>query len=109
MSLLFRPFFADSDQLLLGGHVLAALELGRMRMDAHDYLEIASWMADVIDRLDTGMLLRLRKQGPSSVRVMAENALNDRGEVDWLPSRLERVKAEVVWRSLRERLTERPA
>jgi hypothetical protein len=107
MSLLFRPYFADSDQLLLGGHVLAALELGRMRMDAHDYLEIAAWMGDVIDRLDTPMLLRLRKEGPASVRVMAENALNDRGEVDWLPSRLGRVKAEAEWRALRRRLAER--
>jgi hypothetical protein len=104
MSLLFRPFFADSDQLLLGGHVLAALEHGQMRMDANDYLEIAAWMSDVLDRLDTGVLLRLRKEGPGAVRALAENALNDRGEVDWVPSRIDRVKADAIWRALRQRL-----
>lgn len=108
MSQVFRPFFADSDQLLLGSHVLSALEIGRMRMHADDYFEIASWMVDAFDRLDVGVLLRLRREGPTALRLVVENALNERGEVDWVEDRRARVKAEAAWRQLRQRLAMRP-
>jgi hypothetical protein len=42
MALVFRPYFADSDQLLLGGHVLYALEAGKMHMHPADYTEISA-------------------------------------------------------------------
>lgn len=103
MSHVFRPFFADSDQLLLGSHVLSALEVGRMRMHADDYFEIANWMVETFERLDTAVLLRLRREGPTALRGVAENALNARGEVDWISDRRARVKAEAAWRQLRQR------
>jgi hypothetical protein len=108
MGNVFKPFFADSDQLLLGGHVLSALELGRARMRAADYFEVSAWMVDVFDRLDLGVLLRLRREGPTPLRLIAENVLNDRGEVDWTADRAARIKAECVWRNLRQRLASPP-
>ena len=47
MPLHTKPFFADRDDLLLGGHLLYALEVGRLRMHAADYLEISGWVAQV--------------------------------------------------------------
>jgi hypothetical protein len=75
-----------------------------MRMDAEDYFEIAAWMVGVFDQLDLPVLLRLREQGPSALRIVAENALNERGEVDWVVDRATRVRAESTWRALRQRL-----
>jgi hypothetical protein len=107
MGNVFKPFFADSDQLLLGGHVLSALEIGKARMRASDYFEVSAWMVDVFDRLDVGVLMRLRREGPTPLRLIAENVLNDRGEVDWVSDRAARIKAECIWRSLRQRLAAR--
>jgi hypothetical protein len=104
MGNVFKPFFADSDQLLLAGHVLSSLELGRVRMHAADYFEVSCWMVDLFDRLDVSVLLRLRREGPTPLRLIAENVLNDRGEVDWVPDRTGRIKAECVWRQLRQRM-----
>jgi hypothetical protein len=100
MGTVFRPFFADSDQLLLGGHVLSALEIGRMRMHAEDYFEISNWMVDVFDRLPLEVLLRLRREGPTPLRHIVENALHERGEVDWVADRRTRIRAEAEWRNL---------
>ncbi len=103
MPLHTKPFFADRDDLLLGGHLLYALEVGRLRMHAADYLEISGWVAEVFERMDTGVLLRLRHEGPEALQLAAENALHERGEVDWTANRLARVKAEVAWRALGSR------
>ncbi len=107
MPLNIKPFFADRDDLLLGGHLLSALEVGRLQMHAADYLEIAGWVGEVFERMDTSVLLRLRHEGPDALQVAAENALHARGEVDWTSNRLVRVKAEVTWRALCHRWRER--
>jgi hypothetical protein len=105
MSSLHKPFFADADQLLLSGHLLMAMEVGRMRMDAADYFEIATWTAEVVERLESEALLRLRKNGLHALHVVAENALNDRGEIDWAGDQKIRSKADKVWRQLSKRLS----
>jgi hypothetical protein len=107
MPLNFKPFFANRDDLLLGGHLLSALEVGRLAMHAADYAEIAGWVADLFERMDTGVLLRLRQEGPDALRVAAENALHERGEVDWTADRLARVRSELAWRVLCARMSGR--
>ena len=108
MSLRQRPFFAGSDDLLLGGHVLFALEAGRIRMHAGDYVEISTRLADMVDDLDTAVILRLRREGPPALRDMAENALHARGEPDWTSSISTRSHAESIWRDLHDRLSDAP-
>jgi hypothetical protein len=83
MSLRERPFFAESDALLLGCHVLLALETGRMRMHAADYQEIAAWLTDMVAGMATPVVMRLRNEGPPALRDVAENALCARGEPEW--------------------------
>ncbi|MET0209457.1 MAG: hypothetical protein ABW220_10475, partial [Burkholderiaceae bacterium] len=78
-----RPFFAASDDLLLGGHLLLALENARMPMHAMDYAGVSVWVGEVLSDLDTAVVLRLRTEGPIAVRELAENALFERGEPDW--------------------------
>lgn len=101
----FNPFFAGSDQVLLGGHLLAALEVGRMPMHAADYREISTWMAEVFDDIDLDVLVRLQREGPSALRPIAENALCARGEPDWVVDAQARRCAERAWCGLRRRLT----
>lgn len=78
----YWPCSANSDELLLSGHILAALENGRLRMNASDYLSIAQRAMELLDDFDTGVLLRMRRDGPIALRAMAENLLCDRGTFD---------------------------
>jgi hypothetical protein len=108
MSLRQRPFFAGSDDLLLGGHVLLALETGRMRMHAADYEEISTWLADMVDDMETAIVLRLRREGPPALQDLAENALHARGEPEWTSSICTRSHAASIWRDLHGRLRDAP-
>lgn len=108
MSLRQRPFFAGSDDLLLGGHVLLALETGRMRMHAADYEEISTRLADMVGDMDTPVVLRLRREGPPAVQDVAENTLHARGEPEWTSSISTRSHAASIWRDLHARLSNVP-
>jgi len=108
MSLRQRPFFAGSDDLLLGGHVLLALETGRMRMHAADSAEVSAWLADMVDDMETSVVLRLRRERPPALQGMAENALHTRGEPEWTSSISTRSHAAAIWRDLHNRLSDAP-
>ena len=108
MSLRQRPFFAGSDDLLLGGHVLLALETGRIGMHAADYAEISTWLADMVGDMETPVVLRLRREGPPALQDVAENALHTRGEPEWTSSIATRSHAAFIWRDLHDRLRDAP-
>lgn len=78
----YWPCSANSDELLLSGHILAALEIGRLQMNAADYMAIASRASELLDHFETSVLLRMRRDGPIALREMAENLLGDRGAFD---------------------------
>ena len=73
----------DLDDLLIGSHILSALEVGRFRMHPSDYFEIAGWVSGILHRLPTAALRQLRREAPRVLAEMAENALGDRGESLW--------------------------
>jgi hypothetical protein len=104
MSRTHHPYAADSAELLLGSDMLLALEDGRMGMRAVDYHSIASFATDILDTLDTASVVRLRQEGPSALRAVAENALHGRGIVDWSSDRTAHVRAVAVWCGLRNRI-----
>ena len=104
MNIADRPFFAHSDELLLSAHMLAALEVGKISMHARDYEVIASRTVDIVDMLSSTVVVRLRQEGPESLRVVAENVLHDRGEVNWAPDRAALDAAKATWSGLCERL-----
>ena len=79
----FRPFSAGSDELLLSGHLLSALEVGRLGMHAEDYRAIAARASMLLDGFETAVLLRMRREGPRALREMAENVLHERGAFEW--------------------------
>jgi hypothetical protein len=108
MSRVFWPFFANADHLLRGGHVLLELELGRLPMDAADYRTIAIWASDILDHLDTRVLLRLRREGPSALKLVAENALSDRGEPAWATDEKTHEDVRRAWDSLLQRVRRQP-
>ncbi|HEX7499552.1 MAG TPA: hypothetical protein VF524_04520 [Polyangia bacterium] len=72
-----------SDHLLLAGHVLRALENGRLRMHAGDYHEIAAWAAGELSRLATPELERFSRSVPGALQGIAENLLHERREPWW--------------------------
>ena len=76
------PLHARFDELHLASLVLRALETGRLRMDAEDYQAISIQAAALLDECDTGVLLRVRREGPKALREIAENLLDDRGAFD---------------------------
>jgi len=72
-----------ADQLVLAGHLLAAVEQGRMPVHPVDYLNITSWAAAELGRLDTPVLRCFRNALPPSLQVIAENVLHERREATW--------------------------
>jgi hypothetical protein len=99
-----RQLFSDLDQLLIGGGVLAAFERGHLRMDANDYLDIARWMIETLDRLDTTQLCDVRRAGPAATRCLAENCLCACGDRIWIADRLGLARARSGWQELLKRL-----
>lgn len=104
MSQPFNARVAEWDQVLLGGHLLAAVEAGRIRMDAEGYLDIASWMEAILERSDVETVLHLGRTGPSQVRTLAENVLSDRGVKQWAFDRLGGSKARTECAELLQRV-----
>lgn len=77
-----KPFYAGSDELHLASLVLRALEIGRLRMDADDYRAVSREAGELLDEYDTAVLMRLRREGPTALREIAENLLDNRGAFD---------------------------
>lgn len=100
------PYVADNDELLLGSHLLLALEQGGLDMHAVDFYSIAATAAKAMNELTTQQVVRLRDAGPSSIRALAENALHGRGIVDWMSDRESHVRAAAAWSSLRQRIAD---
>ena len=72
-----------ADQLRLSGHMLQALESGRMPMNAAGYLEVVGWVRDEFERMSSGELGRWRARVPGSLQCVVENVLHARGETRW--------------------------
>ncbi len=67
-----------TDQLILGGMVLGALETGRLEMHAQDYCAIASSAALELSFLDTNALASVSANLPSSLHGLIDNLLRAR-------------------------------
>jgi len=101
----FKPFSAGSDELLLSGWLLSALEFGQLRMNAQDYLDIAARARLLLDECAVATLLRLRRDGPRALREIVENALFERRVFDRPTHDPERLRAVEVYDALVQRLT----
>jgi hypothetical protein len=104
MSLPFKPCTTEWDQLLLGGHLLALSELGRIRMDAEGYRDIAVWMDGLLKRIPVEDVRKLTRTGPRQLRVLAENVLGDRGERRWSADWLGGHRAQAMCETLLDRI-----
>ena len=78
-----RPFFAHSDELLFGSHLLAALDVGALDMHAKAYTSIACRVVELISMLRSSVVARLRDEGPRAIRPLAEKVLHLRGDPAW--------------------------
>lgn len=67
-----------TDEIMLAGHLLAAMESGRVPMHADDYLQIARWVSGELDRLASFELARFRLRLPGALQDIAENLLHQR-------------------------------
>jgi hypothetical protein len=99
-----RSLLSPTDQLLLGGEVLDALDTRCMPLDAKGYRSTAVWMMDVLGALDNEILRRLRECGPGPIRVLAENELSDRGDCHWGSDTAASAVAAIEWPRLVRRL-----
>jgi hypothetical protein len=88
------------DRMLLAGHVLQAIECGSMLMHAEDYLEIATWAATELEKLDIKQLRSLSLRVPGPIQDIVEGLLHERGEVVWVPDAWALHLADAVWRTL---------
>jgi hypothetical protein len=101
MARVVRSTTVVGDQLLLAGHVLQALESGRMCMHAADYLEISAWVTDELSLLATDALYRIHRRVPGPIQDIVENLLHARAEVAWTSALF---AAAAEWASLLESL-----
>jgi hypothetical protein len=96
----------SSDELLLAGHMLRALERGHVQMHASDYRTIASWVGLALGDLDTPALKLLHPCAPPALLCVIENLLHARHEPGW--STHSGPVTDETWSVLHARLT-RPA
>jgi hypothetical protein len=93
-----------SDELVLAGHMLHALDCGRVPMHAADYHDIAGWASAEFSLMDTAMLRVLRHLVPEVMRPLVENHLHRRRVCDWSTDPGVQAVADRVWESLRGKL-----
>lgn len=74
----FKTFSAGSDELLLSGWLLSALEFGQLPMNAEDYRDIACRARVLLDGCTSDTLVRMRRDGPRALRDIVENLLDER-------------------------------
>jgi hypothetical protein len=65
-------------------------------------------MRDQLETLPAPVLFRLRDEGPSALRAVAENALYDRGELAWAEDRILSALAQFEFGELIARIREMP-
>lgn len=97
-----------ADQLVLAGHLLAAVEQGRMPVHPVDYLNITSWAAAELGRLDTPVLRCFRNALPPPLQVIAENVLHERREATWCADGAGHHRAQAEVAELLRRFSDRP-
>jgi len=73
-------------------------------MHSVDFQAIAATASRAMDLLATADVARIRDEGPSTLRALAENTLHARGIVDWMTDRQDHVSALATWRALRARV-----
>ena len=98
------PRVKCSDELLLAGHMLQALDSGRISMHAIDYLDIAGWISAEFALMDTACLRALHHLVPASMQSIVENHLHRRREGAWTSDARTHAVADLVWHSLRAKL-----
>jgi hypothetical protein len=74
----FKTFSAGSDELLISGWLLSALEFGQLPMNAKDYRDIASRAKELLGGCTVDTLVRLHRDGPRALRDIVENLLDER-------------------------------
>jgi hypothetical protein len=67
-----------SDQMLLAGYILRALEHKGMPMHAAGYRELAAWAADDLSMLDVETLEGMRHDVPGALQGIVDNLLYER-------------------------------
>ena len=93
-----------ADQLRLSGHVLQALECGRMPMSAGGYLEVVAWVLDALGQMPSSELHRLRPRVPGSLQNIVENVLHARRDSAWAADAIALHAADLRWAALRDSL-----
>lgn len=98
-----HPVRCITDHIQLAGHVLQALESGRMRMHAADYQEISGWASAEFAKMDTPALWSLRDRVPGPLKAVVENLLFLRAE-RWTEIAIDQLIAATTWSALHDRL-----
>ena len=68
-------------------------------MHSVDFQAIAATASRAMALLPTSDVARIRDEGPSTLRALAENTLHARGIVDWMTDRKGHVSAVAIWRA----------
>jgi hypothetical protein len=96
--------FKCSDELVLAGRMLQALDGGRIAMHAVDYQDIAGWISAELALMETDVLRAMHRQVPECVQTIVENHLHRRSDSAWAVDAWAQPVADCVWASLLERL-----
>jgi hypothetical protein len=71
------------DQMMMAGHILAAIERGDMPMHPSGYQEIARWASAAFGAMDACALRALRDAAPAQLQGLIENVMHERRVVCW--------------------------
>jgi hypothetical protein len=72
-----------AEQMLAADDILSALENGAMTLHPAGYQEIAAWVHDAFDSMDSPSLRTLRDAAPPALQGIVENVLHERRVISW--------------------------
>jgi hypothetical protein len=75
--------FLIAEQMLIAEGILDALANGHMAMHAPGYRDLARWVRDSFEAIETRALRRLRDAAPPELQGIAENVLHERRVIAW--------------------------
>ena len=72
-----------ADQMVMADRILAAFASGAMPMHAAGYRELAAWVTESFQNMESGALRGLREVAPPELREIVENVLQERSVISW--------------------------
>jgi hypothetical protein len=72
-----------AEQMLMAEGILDALANGKMPMHPAGYRELAGWIRDSFESIETAALRLLRDASPPELQGIAENVLHERRVLTW--------------------------